>query len=80
MQIAFTVQRQVEGREQGLNMPSGGLGIPCWRRRCRVGGRGVFKKMLAASLVEKAVRSWELLGKDFVGVCPHPVEVAPTLM
>lgn len=80
MQVTLTVQRHMEGREWGLNMPSGGLRIPCWCRRCRVEGKGVFKKMPASSLVKKAVRCLELLGKDFIGMCPHLVEAAPTLM
>lgn len=44
MQMTLTVQSHMEERKQGLNMPGGGLRIPCWHRRCRLGGRGFKKK------------------------------------
>lgn len=31
-------------------------------------------------MVKKALKWWELSGKNFIGVCSHPVEVEPTLM
>lgn len=81
MQMSLAVQRHVEEKEQErrLNMPSGGLIIPCWHRRCRVRGRG-FKKNASHQLVKKAAKWWEFSGKDFIGLCSHPVEVAPILM
>lgn len=45
--MTLAVQRHVEEREQRLNMPGGGLRIPCWHRRYRVGGRGFLKKLSA---------------------------------
>lgn len=57
MQVSLAVQRHMEEREQRLNMPGGGLIIPCWHRRCRVRGRGLKKKKMPATSWSKKQQS-----------------------